>query len=73
MTVLSIVTLGESKMSSVENCLFMTKRMLTDSIWKSANIEGLGTTYPNTECILHGIPVNTAWEESTFIVNMNRS
>lgn len=59
-------------MSSIEDCIFMAKRMLTDSIWKSANIEGLGTTFPNTECILHGVPVNTTWEESTFIINMNR-
>lgn len=25
------------------------KRQLVDSIWKSAGIEGLGTTFPNTE------------------------
>ena len=47
--------------------------MLADSIWKSANIEGLGTSYPNTECILNGIPTSTTWEESTFIINMNRA
>lgn len=33
--------------------------MSVDSIWKSANIEGLGTSYHNVECILNGIPVNT--------------
>lgn len=60
-------------MSNVDNCVFMAKRMLTDSIWKSANIEGLGTSYPNTECILNNIPVNTTWEESTFITNMNQA
>jgi Fic family protein len=60
-------------MSNIDNCVFMAKRMLTDSIWKSANIEGLGTSYPNTECILNNIPVNTTWEESTFITNMNRA
>lgn len=59
-------------MANIEDCVFMAKRMLTDSIWKSANIEGLSTTFPSTECILHGVPVNTTWEESTFIINMNR-
>lgn len=58
-------------MSNVDNCVFTAKRMLADSIWKSANIEGLGTSYPNTECILNGIPTSTTWEESTFIINMN--
>lgn len=60
-------------MGNIDNCVFMAKRMLTDSVWKSANIEGLGTSYPNTECILNGIPVNTTWEESTFITNMSRA
>ena len=31
------------------------KRQLADSIWKSAGIEGLGTTFPNTEAILENI------------------
>lgn len=30
----------------------LAKRQLVDSIWKSAGIEGLGTTFPNTERIL---------------------
>ena len=29
------------------------KRLLVDSIWKSANLEGLGTTFPKTEAILY--------------------
>lgn len=60
-------------MSNVDNCVCMAKRMLADSIWKSANIEGLGTSYINTEYILDGIPVTTTWEESTFITNMSRA
>ena len=35
------------------------KRQLVDSIWKSAGIEGLGTTFPNTEKILNNLPVET--------------
>lgn len=49
------------------------KRQLVDSIWKSAGIEGLGTTFPNTERILHNLPVETKREEVTFIVNMKRA
>lgn len=49
------------------------KRQLVDSIWKSANIEGLGTTFPNTEAILNNLPVSTNREEVLFIVNMKRA
>ena len=48
----------------------MGKRQLVDSIWKSAGIEGLGTTFPNTEKILENIPVQTKRDEVLFIVNM---
>ena len=37
----------------------MAKRMLVDSIWKSANLEGLGTTFPKTEAILANAPTTT--------------
>lgn len=43
------------------------KRQLIDSIWKSAGIEGLGTTFPNTECILENLPVQTTQEEVFFL------
>ena len=49
------------------------KRQLVDSIWKSAGIEGLGTTFPNTEKILSNIPVTTRRDEVLFIVNMKRA
>ena len=51
----------------------MGKRQLVDSIWKSAGIEGLGTTFPNTEKILSNIPVQTSRDEVLFIVNMKRA
>ena len=51
----------------------MGKRQLVDSIWKSAGIEGLGTTFPNTEKILENIPVQTKRDEVFFIVNMKRA
>jgi Fic family protein len=49
------------------------KRQLVDSIWKSAGIEGLGTTFPNTEKILDNLPVSTSRDEVLFIVNMKRA
>lgn len=51
----------------------MGKRQLVDSIWKSAGIEGLGTTFQNTEKILENIPVQTKRDEVLFIVNMKRA
>lgn len=51
----------------------MGKRQLVDSIWKSAGIEGLGTTFPNTEKILSNIPVQTKRDEVLFVVNMKRA
>lgn len=49
------------------------KRQLVDSIWKSAGIEGLGTTFPNTEKILENLPVETKRDEVLFIVNMKNA
>lgn len=49
------------------------KRQLVDSIWKSAGIEGLGTTFPNTEKILADLPVDTRRDEVFFVVNMKRA
>lgn len=51
----------------------MAKRMLVDSIWKSANLEGLGTTFPKTEAILANVPTTTRTEEVLFVINMKRA
>jgi hypothetical protein len=51
----------------------MAKRLMVDSIWKSANLEGLGTTFPKTEMILENLSVDTSREEVLFIVNMKRA
>ncbi len=37
-----------------DTAIEMAKRLLVDSIWKSANLEGLGMTFPKTEAILAG-------------------
>lgn len=51
----------------------MAERLIVDSIWKSANLEGLGTTFPSTEMILDNIPVKTSREEVLFIINMKQA
>lgn len=43
-------------MSREEN-IFWAKRNLVDYIWKSANLEGIGVTFPETQTIVEGISV----------------
>lgn len=56
-----------------DTAIEMAKRMLIDSIWKSANLEGLGTTFPKTEAILANAPTTTRTEEVLFVINMKRA
>lgn len=56
-----------------DTAIEMAKRLLVDSIWKSANLEGLGTTFPKTEAILANTPTTTKTEEVLFIINMKRA
>ena len=43
-------------MTQEEN-IFLAKRNIVDYIWKSANLEGIGFTYPDTQAIYNGIAV----------------
>ncbi len=56
-----------------DTAIEMAKRLLVDSIWKSANLEGLGTTFPKTEAILANVPTTTKTEEVLFVINMKRA
>ena len=56
-----------------DTAIEMAKRLIVDSIWKSANLEGLGTTFPKTEAILANAPTETRSEEVLFIINMKRA
>lgn len=56
-----------------DTAIEMAKRLLADSIWKSANLEGLGTTFPKTEAILANAPTTTKTEEVLFVINMKRA
>lgn len=57
----------------LDTAIEMAKRLLVDSIWKSANLEGLGTTFPKTEAILANAPTTTKTEEVLFVINMKRA
>ena len=41
-----------------EQNVFIAKRNIVDYIWKSANLEGIGVTYPETQIIYDGGVVN---------------
>lgn len=44
-------------MTQKEN-IFLAKRNLVDYIWKSANLEGIGVTYPDIQAICNGMAVS---------------
>jgi len=56
-----------------DTAIEMAKRLLVDSIWKSANLEGLGTTFSKIEAILANAPTTTKTEEVLFVINMKRA
>ena len=55
-----------------DTAIEMAKRLMVDSIWKSANLEGLGTTFPKTEAILANAPTETKSEEVLFVINYEK-
>lgn len=42
---------------TVEENVFWAKRNLVDYIWKSANLEGIAVTFPETQTIFEGVTV----------------
>lgn len=42
---------------TVKQNIFVAKRNIVDYIWKSAHLEGLAVTYPDTEAIFNGLSV----------------
>ena len=47
----------------------LAKRNLVDYIWKSANMEGVMVTYPDTEAIFNGVNVANYTVEEIVLVN----
>lgn len=54
---------------SLEQNIFIAKRNLVDYIWKSANLEGIAVTYPETQEICNGMSVNGHTIEEINAVN----
>ena len=55
-------------MTQKEN-IFLAKRNIVDYIWKSANLEGIGVTYPDTQAIYNGMAVSGYTIEDINAVN----
>ncbi len=52
-----------------EQNVFIAKRNIVDYIWKSANLEGIGVTYPETQVIYDGGVVNGLTVNKIIAIN----
>lgn len=52
-----------------EQNVFVAKRNIVDYIWKSAKLEGLGVTYPDTESIYNGMSARGIPVDEIIAVN----
>ena len=52
-----------------EQNVFVAKRNIVDYIWKSANLEGIGVTYPETQSIYDGEVVNELTVDKIIAIN----
>ena len=52
-----------------EQNVFVAKRNIVDYIWKSANLEGIGVTYPETQAIYDGGVVNGLTVDNIIAIN----
>lgn len=59
---------------SLEENIFLAKRNLVDTIWKSANLEGVNVTFPETQMIMDGYSVaNKTIDDLIIILNLKRA
>lgn len=56
------------KMTKEQN-IFLAKRNIIDSIWKSANLEGISVTYPETEALLQGAKIEGLSMQDVVTIN----
>lgn len=54
---------------SLEENIFVAKRNIIDYIWKSAKLEGLGVTFPETDAIFNGYTPNNAKVSDIIAIN----
>ena len=52
-----------------EENVFIAKRNIVDYIWKSANLEGIAVTYPETKAIYEGSVVNGLTTDEIVTIN----
>lgn len=52
-----------------EQNVFVAKRNIVDYIWKSANLEGIAVTYPETQTIYDGGVINGLTVDSIIAIN----
>ncbi len=52
-----------------EQNIFIAKRNIVDYIWKSANLEGIAVTYPDTQVIYDGGVVNGLSVDDIVVIN----
>lgn len=52
-----------------EENVFIAKRNIVDYIWKSANLEGIGITYPETQTIYDGGVINGLTVDKIIAIN----
>ncbi|MBU6145900.1 MAG: Fic family protein [Paenibacillaceae bacterium] len=59
---------------SVEQNVFLAKRNIVDYIWKSAKMEGLKITYPETQSIYNGMTVHgVAVPDILIVINLKQA
>jgi hypothetical protein len=52
-----------------EQNIFVAKRNIVDYIYKSARLEGIGVTYPDTEAIFNGVSVSSVKVNDIIAIN----
>jgi len=60
---------GNKYKMTVEQNIFLAKRNIVDYIWKSAKLEGLGVTFPQTQVIYDGGIINGLPRDEVIAVN----
>lgn len=59
---------------SMEETIFLAKKNIVDSIWKSANLEGVNITFPQTYAIYENAKVsNVSAEDVLTVVNLKHA
>ncbi|MCL2364672.1 MAG: Fic family protein [Defluviitaleaceae bacterium] len=53
----------------VDECVFYAKRNIVDYIWKSARMEGIAVTYPDTDAIYNGLVVQGFSVDDIVVIN----